>query len=393
MSDNFYKVLGVAENATQDEIKKAYRKLAVKHHPDKNRGNKQSEERFKQISEAYDVLGDPKKRQQYDAMRKGYGEGFFGGAGAGARRPGAGGARMYTGPGGEQTFSFEDLGGFSGFGDIFENLFRGGGAGVGGGARRTRARGGPSPYEGFGEEPERGNDVAADLTIPFEVAVKGGKQTFTFEKTETCPNCRGSGAQPGTQVTTCPECGGRGTVTVSQGAFGVQRVCPRCNGRGQIVTTPCVVCHGSGMSHRPKTLTVRIPAGIQDGQTIRLAGEGQPSSPGGPAGDLLLRIHVTPHPIFRREDDKIVIDQNVDLGIAVLGGEISVPTLDGEVKLRIPAGTQSGTVFRLKGRGIHRRGGERGDQNVVVKVRTPKNLTPKQKQLFEQFAEEAGLKR
>lgn len=392
MNNNFYQVLGVAENASQDEIKKAYRKLAVKHHPDKNKGNKQAEERFKQINEAYDVLGDPKKRQQYDAMRQGYGQGFFGGAGPQGRRPGAGdgetrGGRVYTGPGGEQTFSFEDLGGFSGFGDLFENLF---------GGRARRGAGGPAAgaggFEAFGagedEERGRGNDVEAELRIPFAMSVKGGKQTFTINKTDVCPNCHGNGAQPGTPVEACPECQGRGTVTISQGAFGVQRICPRCHGKGNVITTPCVVCQGAGMSTRPKTITVKIPSGIKDGQTIRLAGEGQPGVGGGRAGDLLLRILVTPDPVFRREEDKLIVDQEIDLRTAVLGGEVSVPTLDGRVKLKIPAGTQSGTVFRVKGRGVAHRTGGHGDLHVAVKVAMPRNLSPRQRELFEQFAKE-----
>lgn len=391
MKDNFYKVLGVAENATQDEIKKAYRKLAVKYHPDKNRGNKQAEERFKEISEAYDVLGDAKKREQYDQMRTGFGQGFFGQEQAGQQR-----ARAYRGQG-EQTqgFSFEDLGGFSGFGDVFEHLFRGQG-GARGGARASRrpegfGAGGPYGFEEYEEEaPGRGNDLQSELTIPFELSVKGGKQTLTFNKADTCPNCHGTGAQPGTPVDTCPECHGQGTITVSQGNFGVQRICPRCHGKGTVIPSPCVVCHGSGVAVRPKTLTIKIPGGVRDGQTIRLAGEGQPGSHGGPAGDLLLRIHVAPDPVFRREEDTIIVDKEIDLSTAVLGGEISVPTLEGKVKLKIPPGTQSGTVFRLKGRGIVHRGGTRGDQNVVVKVLTPRNLTPKQRELFEQFAREAA---
>lgn len=394
MAENFYQVLGVAENASQDEIKKAYRKLAVKHHPDKNRGNKAAEERFKRISEAYDVLGDAKKRSEYDAMR----QGFFSGAGTGAGARG-GRARAYPGDnGGAQTFHFEDLGGFSGLGDIFGNLFGGGGAGRGGagaGASGGRRRGGATRgHESFGFEDEvegRGNDVEAQLTIPFDISVKGGKQTITFQKSEICPNCSGTGAQPGSQPVTCPECHGQGTVTMSQGNFGVQRVCPKCNGRGQIISNPCVVCHGSGVAARPKTLTVKIPPGIKDGQMIRLAGEGQPGGRPGEAGDLLLKINVAPHPIFRREEDKIVSDQEIDLATAVLGGEVSVPTLDGNVKLKIPAGTQSGTVFRLKNRGIVR-GTARGDQNVVVKVVTPRHLNARQKELFEQFAREAKLK-
>jgi molecular chaperone DnaJ len=377
MKDNFYKVLGVAENATQEELKKAYRKLAVKHHPDKNRGNKQSEDRFKQISEAYDVLGDPKKRQQYDAMRSG----FFGGT---QGQSGGAGGGFRPGPGGQGGFSFEDLGGFSGFGDIFENLFQGR---QGGRARRQDFGGGA-----FGEESGRGNDIAADLAVPFEATVRGGKQTFTLNKSDTCPNCSGSGAQPGTEVKVCGECGGRGTVSISQGGFGMQRICSKCAGHGKIIRNPCVVCRGSGVSARPKTITVRIPAGIRDGQTIRLAAEGQPGAHGAPTGDLLLRVRVSPHPLFTRDGDTVILEKEIDLATAILGGEVPVPTLDGEVKLKIPTGTQGGTVFRLKGRGVARRGGANGDQHVIVKVAMPGNLTPKQKELFEEFARETGLK-
>jgi molecular chaperone DnaJ len=375
MKDNFYKALGVAENATADEIKKAYRKLAKQYHPDKNRGNKQAEERFKSISEAYDVLGDDKKRAQYDAMRKGY---FGGGQGG----PG-GGPRVYTqGPGGAQGFSYEDLGGFSGFGDIFEQLFRGRGGAAG--ARSS----GLGDYEFGGEPGDRGDDVAADLTVPFEMAIKGGKQTITINKSDVCPNCHGDGSQPGTPVRVCPTCQGRGSVTVSQGSFGVQRVCRECGGTGKKIERPCVVCQGTGTSTRPKTITVKIPGGIKDGQTLRLAGEGGAGSGSHGAGDLLLRIHVAPHPTFRRDDDRILVDLEIDLATAVLGGDVNVPTLEGSVKLKIPAGTQSGTTFRLKGRGVAHKGGAHGDQNVIVKIRTPRSLTPKQKELFEQFAKE-----
>lgn len=376
-NENFYKVLGVAENASQDEIKKAYRKLAVKYHPDKNRGSKKTEDRFKEINEAYEVLGDEKKRQQYDAMRKGFGgPGFEGAAGHAGRGYARGGAAP------EGNFSFEDLGGFSGFGDMFENMFRGQGGAAPGGYQQFEEEGGP----------ERGNDVEAELTIPFELAVKGGKQTFTINKTAECTNCKGSGAQPGTPVHTCKECEGRGTVNVSRGSFGVKRVCPKCNGRGKVISTPCMVCRGTGMETKPKTITVKIPAGIKDGQTIRLAGEGQPGQNRGTSGDLLLKIRVTPHPIFRREDDKIVMDKDVDLATAVLGGEVGVPTLDGNVKVKIPAGVQSGTVIRLKDRGVSKRDGSRGDQNVIVKVVTPKNLTSRARELFEEFAKESKLR-
>ncbi|MGB9692083.1 MAG: molecular chaperone DnaJ [Candidatus Sumerlaeaceae bacterium] len=370
MKENYYRILEVPENATQEEIKKAYRKLALKYHPDRNRNNPEAEEKFKQITEAYEVLSDPQKRAQYDAMRRGA---FAGGFTGGGRAQGP-----FAGAGGATGFTFSEFGGFA---DIFEQLFRERGG------RGTRT--GFADF-GFDEEEARGNDVEADITIPFEVAVRGGKQTITFTKTDRCPNCGGSGAQPGSRVAPCAQCGGRGTVTVSQGAFGVTRICPGCGGRGHVITTPCVVCRGTGYTARPKTLTVKIPAGVKDGQIIRLAGEGQPGINGGPSGDFLLRVHVQPHPIFRREGDNIIVDKEIDLATAVLGGQVSVPTLDGEVKLKIPAGTQSGTVFRLKGRGVHRRGSAVGDQHVVVKVATPKNLTEKQKAAFRAFAREMG---
>lgn len=377
MKENFYQILGVPENATAEQIKKAYRKLAVKYHPDKNKGDKKSEDRFKQISEAYDVLGDEKKRTQYDQMR----QGFFSGAG-----PGMAGGSGRGGPhAGAQTFSFEDLGGFEGFGDIFGNLFAGGGNGPGRGRGARGGRGGGFSRGGaeFDEE-AGGEDIAAEITVPFELAARGGQYSFSFQRTGRCPNCHGSGAQPGTPVETCSECHGSGRVTLGQGGFGIQRVCPRCGGKGRIPKTPCVVCRGAGVSAQERKLTVKIPPGIADGQTIKIRGEGEQGTHGG--GDLLLTIRVAPHPTFRREGDRIVVDKDVELSTAVLGGEISVPTLDGDVKLKIPAGTQSGTVFRLKERGIHRRSGARGDQNVVVKVAIPKKLTKHQRELFEQFA-------
>jgi molecular chaperone DnaJ len=374
MKENFYTILGVPENATADQIKKAYRKLAVKYHPDKNKGDKKSEDRFKQISEAYDVLSDDKKRAHYDQVRHGY----FAGAGGG---PGAG---MRGGDGGAQNFSFEDLGGFEGFGDIFGNLFGGAGGGAGQGRGRGRSR-------GFGQDEfaSPGDDIAAEITVPFELAAKGGQYSFAFQRTGSCPNCHGSGAQPGTSAQQCGECHGSGRVTLGQGGFGIQRVCPRCGGKGSIPKTPCVVCRGSGVTTQERKLTVKIPPGIADGQTIKLRGEGEQGARG--AGDLLLTVRVASHPVFRREGEKIVVDQEVDLATAVLGGDISVPTLDGDVKLKIPAGTQPGTVFRLKERGLHRRSGARGDQNVVVKVTVPKKLSKKSQELFREFAATAHL--
>lgn len=385
MSDNFYKVLGVAENAPQDEIKKAYRALAKKHHPDRNRGNREAEEKFKKVSEAYEVLGEPAKREQYDQMRK-----------AGYGGPGIGG-QARPGPAGEQVFTFgEGGGGFTGFEDLFDSFLRGrqGVAGAGGGRGRAHGgrRGGGAEFSEMFGAPDAadGDDISMEIAVPFEMAVKGGRQTVEFPKSETCPNCVGSGAQPGTKPERCSQCGGSGAVTVSMGGFGVQRVCPKCAGRGSIVTSPCVVCGGAGHVGRRKTLTVRIPGGIKDGQVIRLGGEGQPGSHGGHAGDLLLKVRVTGDPRFRRDGDRIVVDQDVDIATAVLGGEVSVPTLDGPVKLRIPPGTQSGTMFRLREKGIVHRSGPRGDQMVSVRVVTPKNLSDDQKKLFRQFSDALG---
>lgn len=361
MKETFYKVLGVAENAKPEDIKKAYRKLAVKYHPDKNKGDKKAESRFKEISEAYEVLSDEKKRAQYDMMRRG----GFGGAGAAGSGTGTAG----------QAYSFEDIGGFAGFGDLFGNMFGGGGAG---------GRGRASAADDYGSG---GDDIAAEITVPFETAAKGGQQALSFTRTGKCPNCNGSGGQPGTKLNTCSECKGRGTITMGQGGFGIQRICTACGGKGRIPTSPCVVCRGEGIATSPRHLTVKIPPGIKDGQTIRLQGEGEAGSHG--AGDLLLTIRVAPHPTFRREEDRIVVDTDIDLATAVLGGEISVPTLDGDVKIKIPAGTQPGTVIRLKERGIYRRNGARGDANVMVKIIIPKHLSPQQRELFKAFAAEA----
>lgn len=328
MADNFYSVLGVPETATQEEIKKAFRKLAVKYHPDKNRDNKEAEEKFKQINEAYDVLGDPKKRAEYDEMRRNFGRYFKRGEGPGAAPGGPGAA----------GFSFEDLGGMSGLGDIFEQIFRAqqqaGGAGPRGGrAQQQGRRAGPSPFGGFsgfggfeGMGPGGGfgagstPDLTAELTIPFEMSIKGGEQSISLAPAGS----GGAGARP---------------------------------------------------------MTVKIPAGIRDGQTLRLAGKAD-------GADILLKIHVAPHPIFRREEDNLVVEAEVDLTTAVLGGETTVPTLDGTVKIKVPAGTQNGTVIRLKGRGVHRKSAPAGDQLVVVKVAIPRKLTPRQKELFEALAQE-----
>lgn len=378
MSKSFYSVLGVAESATHDEIKKAYRKLAKQYHPDKNKGDAKAEAKFKEISEAYDILGDEKKRAQYDEMRK---AGFFdqmGGQGAAGGRGGWAGAGAQGG--GVHGFNFEDLGGFD---NIFENLFGGGRArGRSGGAQSYGGFGGGSPY---GQAQQRGADITAGLTIPFELAARGGNQTFSFTRSGICPHCHGNGAEPGSGFHVCPQCNGRGTITLGQGGFGIQRTCPQCKGEGQIPDAPCKECRGTGEVTQTRRLTVKIPPGVDDGQTIRIRGEGEQSPTG--SGDLLLQITIEPHPFLRREKGKIVSEFTVDLPTAVLGGEVSVPALDGPVRLKLAPGTQPGTVVRLKDKGLYHKHDTRGDHLVTIKVAIPKNLTEEQKARFEAFAE------
>jgi molecular chaperone DnaJ len=363
---DLYKILGVSKTAKQDEIKRAYRKLALKYHPDKTKGDKSAEDKFKDISNAHTILSDPEKRKQYDMMSEGF-------------DPYAGGFKSYRYAGGERggqaEFSFDDRGGFGSFSDIFDSIFG-----------RTEARGRTARPAS-----QAGEDVVASISVPFETAVRGGYQQISVTKDEVCPNCRGSGAQPGSRVETCPECGGSGTILYSHGSFGLSRVCPTCLGTGKKIVTPCVVCRGSGRVKKSKNLRVKIPAGIKDGQTIRLGGEGEPGINGGPNGDLLLNVSVEAHPDFSRQNDSINSETVINLEQAVMGGTVRVRTLDGTATLRIPPGTQPGTKFRLRGRGIRKSDGTRGDHYVTVKVRTPRNLTEKQKELFKQFAKETNL--
>lgn len=362
---DLYKILGVGENASKDEIKKAFRKLAVKYHPDKVKGNKQTEERFKEINEAHQILSDDKKRQQYDFMRKNpFGAGYS---------PGA------EGFSGDQSFHFsmddlgDILGGFGGLGDMFD-LF-----------------GTKSKRKHQSEKMQmRGADLQSSITIPFETAAQGGQHTIRITKKGLCSNCGGSGAQPGSKQITCPRCNGTGSVFVSQGSFGFSRPCPECMGTGTKITQPCTVCHGTGKAEAPKTITVKIPAGIKDGQKIRLAGEGEPSPGSGPNGDLYIIVNVLPHPKFKRDGDILYSDVEIDFVAAIEGGKVSVDTLQGPVTLKIPPGTQPGTKFKLKGCGVKSKKGRMGDHFVTVKVTIPKNLNSKQKKLFEEFA--ASLK-
>lgn len=362
---DFYKILGVSKNASSDDIKRAYRKLAQKYHPDKTRGNKAAEEKFKEMSEAYKVLSDPRKRKQYDMMREGFNP--FADQFAGFRPRTAS-----TQQGPSSGFSFDDMGGF---GDILDSLF--------GRTRRTTTRTRPVA--------ERGQDIMSEITIPFDMAIHGGRQHITITKEEPCANCHGTGAQPGSQVTTCPQCQGSGSILFSQGTFGVSRVCPNCLGTGQIISKPCNVCKGSRTAAKTKTIRVKIPQGIKDGQTIRLAGEGEPGLNGGRNGDLLIKVAVQPHADFVRKNNAIYSEETINLAQAVLGDRVKVRTLDGTVTLRIPPGTQSGTLFKLKERGIPKRTGTRGDHFVRIKISTPTNLTPEQQELFRKFAQASDL--
>ena len=356
---DYYEVLGVQKGATEAEIKKAYRKLAKENHPDLHPGDKEAEARFKEINEAYEVLSDSDKRSRYDQF------GFAGvdpsyGAGAGG-----------YGGGFEGGFDFGDLG------DIFGSFF---GGGFGGGGARSRTG------------PQRGESLRMGLTISFEEAAFGCEKEVSLERVEQCAACHGSGAAAGTSPETCPNCHGTGQVQqrrqTPMGVFATTTTCPRCGGKGKIVSTPCKDCGGTGQVRRRKTVKVTIPAGIDDGQTISLRGQGNAGRNGGPAGDLLLVIGVRPHPLFRREGTSVLCEAPITFTQAVLGGEMEIPTIDGKVKYEIPEGTQTGTTFRLRGKGIPNMNGRgRGDQYVTVYIETPRNLTREQKEALRKFSD------
>jgi molecular chaperone DnaJ len=356
---DYYQVLGVAKNASEEEIKKSYRKLAMKYHPDRNQGEsasaKEAEEKFKEGKEAYEILSDAKKRAAYDQ---------FGHAGVDPNRGGGG-------PG------TEGFGGFAeAFGDIFGDIF---GNASGGGARRS-AGGGPQVY--------RGSDLSYAMEITLEEAAQGKETQLRIPSWEDCETCKGTGAKPGTSAKTCPACHGAGTVHLRQGFFSVQQTCPQCHGGGKIIPDPCITCGGQGRIKKQKTLEVKIPAGINEGMRIRSAGNGEPGVNGGPAGDLYIEIRIKSHEIFERDGDDLHCTVPVPLTTAALGGQIMVPTLGGHAEIELPDGTQHGKTFRLRAKGIKGiRSAYPGDLYCHIAVETPVKLTEHQRKMMKELDE------
>jgi molecular chaperone DnaJ len=366
---DYYQVLGVSEKATADEIKKAYRKLAKTHHPDANRGDPKATERFKEIGEAYAVLGDAERRRQYDEMRRlgAFGFGRARAAGAGSRSGAA-----------DAGISFEDLqGGFGSLSDLFSSLFDLGRRGT---------------QEQRRSERERGQNVEYVVEIPFLTAVRGGKVPVDVSIVEECATCGGDGAKPGTESRRCDECKGTGTISFGQGGFAVKRPCPACFGRGKIPATLCESCRGRGSVRQQRRLQINVPPGVDTGSKVRLSGQGERGRLGGPPGDLIITFKVLPHRFFRREGLDIHVTVPINIVQATLGSKIRVNTISGKkVVLRIPRGTQSGTKFRIRGQGIEREG-RVGDQYVEVVVKIPEELSEAELKAMEDFAEASGLK-
>jgi molecular chaperone DnaJ len=341
---DYYEILGVGKDTDAKDIKKAYRKMAMKHHPDRNPGDKEAEAKFKELSEAYEVLSDDQKRGAYDQY-------------------GHEGVNSQGGFGGGQHGSFSDI-----FGDVFGDIFGGGG----GGGRRSSV--------------QRGSDLRYDLELSLEEAVRGVERRIQVPTLVSCKPCSGSGAKAGSSPVTCTTCGGVGQVRMQQGFFSVQQACPACHGRGKQIKDPCTSCNGQGVNRETKTLNVKIPSGVDTGDRIRLSGEGEAGPNGGPAGDLFVQVHVAKHAIFERDGANLYCEMPISFADAALGGELDVPTLSGRVKLKIPGETQSGKLFRLRGKGVKQvRGGAQGDLICRVVVETPVNLNGKQRDLLVEF--------
>jgi molecular chaperone DnaJ len=353
---SYYEVLGVSKTASDEEIKKAYRALAIKYHPDKNKGNKEAEEKFKEATEAYEVLRDASKRKAYDQ---------FGKAGVGAGGAGGFGQGAYT--------DFSDIFGSEGFGSIFEEFFGGG---------RSRKSG-----------PKRGSDLRYDINVSLEDVALGGEFKIEIPRLETCSDCKGTGASKGSQPQTCPDCNGSGQIRSSAGGFfSIQTTCPRCSGKGTIISNPCKTCRGEGVVEKKRTINIKIPPGVESGSRLKISGEGDAGPSGGPHGDLYVVTHIKKHPVFERVGNDLTITKSIPLPMACLGGEIEVPTIEGKtIMLKIPEGTEPNQIFRLKGNGIPYLGGYgKGDQHVIIKVEIPKKMTKKQRELMEEFAKESG---
>jgi molecular chaperone DnaJ len=347
---DYYKILGVGRDASQKEIKEAYRRLARQYHPDANPGDKEAEEKFKEINEAYEVLSDPKKRQQYDQFGQ-----FFTSFDRGRADFG-------------QDF-WSNLGDFSGFQDLFD-IF--------------------TDFTGFRQTKtaQRGNDITYQVSLSFEEALRGTTKPLTITREETCPHCHGAGTRDGKAPSTCPQCGGTGFTTTNHGFFSLKRTCPACYGKGTYVKNPCPRCGGQGTRLRPVTEYLKIPAGVDDGTKLRFKGRGEPGVNGGPSGDLYIITRVTPHPIFKRQNSDILLELPITFVEAALGASIKIPTLEGNVVLKIPPGSQNGQIFRLKGKGAPRiKGHGRGNMLVKLKIDVPKNLRTNERELLIRFAE------